>query len=181
MESPEEGFVKAILAEQGQTLPVGEVLLILGEENEKINIEKIVSKKTILPVPTEKTPAEKITQADINAAAQSQTSYKLGQKVPLSRLAKITAEKMLRSKREIPCFYLNITVDATELVAFREKLNKSADIKISFNDFLMRALALGLAQWPIMTGRLEGDTILLADSIGIGLAIAVKGGLLPQL
>ena len=83
---------------------------------------------------------------------------------------------MLQSKREIPCFYLNITVDATELVTFREKLNKSASLKISFDDFLMKALALGLKQWPIMTGRLEGDSVLLADSIGIGLAVAAKGG-----
>ena len=83
---------------------------------------------------------------------------------------------MLQSKREIPCFYLNITVDATELVAFREKLNKLADIKISFDAFLMKALALGLKRWPIMTGRLEGDSVLLTDSIGIGLAIAVKEG-----
>jgi pyruvate dehydrogenase E2 component (dihydrolipoamide acetyltransferase) len=180
LESPQEGFVKAILAEQGRPLPVGEVLLILGEENEKINVEKIVSKKTT-PVPTQKTPAEKITQTDINAAVQDQTNYNLGQKVPLNRMAKITAEKMLRSKHEKPCFYLNITVDATELVSFREKLNKSADIKISFNDFLMRVLALGLKQWPIMTGRLEGDNILLADSIGIGLAITAKGGLIAPI
>lgn len=176
MESPTEGFVKVIIAEQGQTLPVGETLLILGEENEKINTEKNVSKKTKTPVPTLKTPAKKITRADINAATQDQINYKLGQKVPLSRLAKITAEKMLQSKREIPCFYLNITVDATELIAFGEKLNNSANIKISFDDFLMKALALGLKQWPIMTGRLEGDSVLLADSIGIGLAITTKGG-----
>jgi pyruvate dehydrogenase E2 component (dihydrolipoamide acetyltransferase) len=185
MESPTEGFVKAIIAEQSQTLPVGQILLILGEENEKINIplkqnKKI--KKTTTPIGktsadfSELSRAEKITQADINVAAQDQTSYKLGRKVPLNRLAKITAEKMLQSKREIPCFYLNVTVDTTELAVFGENLNKSAGFKISFDDFLMKALALGLKQWPVMTGRLEGDSVLLADSIGIGLAIAAKGG-----
>jgi pyruvate dehydrogenase E2 component (dihydrolipoamide acetyltransferase) len=181
MESPEEGFVKAVIAQSGQTLPVGDVLLILGEENEKINIEKTVSKKTTQATPPEKTPADKISLTDINAAAQGQISYKLGQKVPLSSMARMTAEKMLQSKREKPCFYLNITVDATELVAFREKLNKSANIKISIDDFIIKAVALGLKQWPIMTGRLEGDSILLADSIGIGLAIATKGGLITPI
>jgi pyruvate dehydrogenase E2 component (dihydrolipoamide acetyltransferase) len=177
IESPEEGFVREILVEEGQALSVGDILLILGEENEKIYTKKIVNKKTIEASPPGKTSAGKITSADINAAAQSQTSYKLGQKVPLNNLAKMTAEKMLQSKRETPCFYLNITVDATELVAFREKFNKSSNIKTSFNDFIMRALSLGLAQWPIMTGRLQGDSIQLADSIGIGLAIATNGGL----
>ena len=81
---------------------------------------------------------------------------------------------MLQSKREIPCFYLNVVVDATELVAFREKLNKS----VSFNDLIIKALAVGMKQWPIMTGRLEGDSVVLADSIGIGLAVAVKDGLI---
>jgi pyruvate dehydrogenase E2 component (dihydrolipoamide acetyltransferase) len=193
MESPAEGFVKAIIAEHGQTLPVGKTLLILGEENEKINVPFNQNKKTKkAAVPTQKTSAdcgepgrtEQITQADINSIAQNQINYKLGQKVPLSRLAKKQAEKMLLSKREIPCFYLNIIVDATELAGFSEKLsaggcltaNDTADIKISFDDFLMKALALGLKQWPIMTGRLEGDSIVLADSIGIGLAVAVKEG-----
>jgi pyruvate dehydrogenase E2 component (dihydrolipoamide acetyltransferase) len=189
MESPDEGFVKAIVAQPGQTLSVGDVLLILGEENEKIsargcltaNIEKTISKKTTADAPAEKTPTDKITQADLTAAAQSQAGYKLGQKVPLSRMAKITAEKMLQSKREKPCFYLNITVDVAELAAYREKLNKSADIKMSFNDFLMKALSLGLVQWPIMTGHLEGDSILLADSIGIGLTTATDKGMVAPI
>lgn len=180
MESPEEGFVKEILVKQGQTLPVGQILLILGEENEKTNMEKNVSKKTDTSVPIPKIPAEKITQADINAAMQGRSNYKLGQKVLLSKLAKTTAEKMLQSNREIPCFYLNVTVDTTELAVFGEKLNKSTGFKISFDDFLMKALALGLKQWPVMTGRLEsaggcltaGDSIQLADSIGIGLRLA---------
>lgn len=181
LESPNEGFVKTILAQEGQTLPVGQILLILGEENEKINIEKTADKKTITPIPNVKKQADKITQADLNAAVPNQTNYKLGQKIPLSRLAQITAEKMLRSKREIPCFYLNITIDATELVAFREKLNESAETKISLDDFLIKALALGLAQWPIMTGRLEGDSIILADSIGIGLAVSTDKGLVAPI
>jgi pyruvate dehydrogenase E2 component (dihydrolipoamide acetyltransferase) len=168
MESPEEGFVKAILAESEQTVSVGDVLLILGDENEKINAEKTVDKKPIA-VPNKKIPTDKITSVDL--AAADPTSLKLGQKVPLSRMAKITAKKMLQSKREKPCFYLNITVDATELEAFRQKQT----IKVSLNDFLMRALSLGLAQWPIMTGRLEGDSIRLADSINIGLSLLVKG------
>ncbi len=175
MESPEEGFVKVIVAQPGRTLSVGDILLVLGDENEKINTEKTANKKTTADTPAERTPTEKISQADLTAAAQNSTGYKLGQKVPLSRIAKITAEKMLQSKREKPCFYLNITVDVTELTAYRERLNKSAEIKISINDFIIRALALGLTQWPIMTGKLESDNILLADSIGIGLATTIKG------
>jgi pyruvate dehydrogenase E2 component (dihydrolipoamide acetyltransferase) len=89
----------------------------------------------------------------------------------LNKLGRITAEKTLQSKRQKPCFYLNVNVDVTELTALQEKL------KVSVTDFIIKALAVGIVKWPIMTGRLEGEFIELADSIGIGLAIAVKNGL----
>ncbi|MGA2916715.1 MAG: dihydrolipoamide acetyltransferase family protein [Sedimentisphaerales bacterium] len=177
LESPEEGFVKAIIAEPGQAVSVGEVLLILGEENEKTSAARKTSKKIPAENPPEKTSMEKITPADL-AAAQNQAGYKLGQKVPLDRMAKKQAEKMLLSKREKPCFYLNINIDMTELAALREKLNVSAETKISINDFIIRALSLGLTQWPVMTGRLENDSIQLADSIDIAFSIAAKSGLI---
>ena len=181
MESPEEGFVKAIVAQPGQTVSVREVLLVLGEENEKISLERSNPQKTTTENSPKKEQIEKITQADLTAAAQSQAGYKLGQKVPLSKLGKKQAEKMLQSKRQKPCFYLNINVDVTELEELGKKLNESSEIKISANAFLLRALSLGLAQWPVMTGRLEGDSIRLADSIDIGLAIVTKGGLVTPI
>ncbi|MFA5293691.1 MAG: dihydrolipoamide acetyltransferase family protein [Phycisphaerae bacterium] len=160
MESPAEGIVKNVLVREGQTVPVGEVLLTLEDESVK-----------------KETPAEKKTAP----APQSGPAYKPGQKIPLSKFGKIIAEKMLQSKREIPCFYLNVVVDVTELISFREKLNASAGVKISFNDLIIKALALGMTQWPIMTGRFEGDSIQLADSAGVGLAVSVKGGLVAPI
>ncbi len=171
MESPAEGFVKVISAQQGQTLQVDQVLLILGQENEQVNINTAAGQNKQKTSPAS---VKKSVTTDVMPAGKGENIYKLGQKVPLSKFGKITAEKMLQSKREIPCFYLNVVVDATELVAFREKLNKS----VSFNDLIIKALAVGMKQWPIMTGRLEGDSVVLADSIGIGLAVAVKDGLI---
>jgi pyruvate dehydrogenase E2 component (dihydrolipoamide acetyltransferase) len=69
----------------------------------------------------------------------------------------------------------------TDLVELRAKLNKSADVKISYNDFLMRAVAIGLGRFPMMTGQLAGESIRLATGIGIGLAIAVPGGLVAPI
>jgi pyruvate dehydrogenase E2 component (dihydrolipoamide acetyltransferase) len=151
MESPQQGFVKVILAQPNQTVSVGQTLLILGEENEKIGDVKKPEKKTIVKKPAPKKSAD------------------------LSKLSR--AEKMLLSKREKPCFYLNISVDMTELETIRKKMNESAEIKISINDFIIRALASGLAQWPVMTGRIEDDSIRLADSIDINFSIPAKSGL----
>ena len=134
-------------------------------------------------------PAGKITEQDVQKAASAKpaapsapaTEAKAGQAIPLNRLQRITAEKMLKSKREIPCFYLTVKADVTDLVELRTKLNETGDVKLSYNDFLLKAVATGLEKFPIMTGQLDGEQIKLADSIGIGLAISVPDGLVAPI
>lgn len=150
MESPDEGFVKAVIAEDGQTVNVGSTLMILGGENEKIDINVFAGK-----------PARK-TKPACSAEAQ----------VCSDDIARITPEKMLWSKRQIPCFYLSIAVDVTELAAYQQKLNETGDVEITVDDFLIRALSIGFEKWPIMTGRFEGDSVRLADSPGIGFSVS---------
>ncbi|MBN1805081.1 MAG: 2-oxo acid dehydrogenase subunit E2 [Sedimentisphaerales bacterium] len=139
-------------------------------------------------------PGGKITEQDVKLAADSkqakpatpapsapapvaQTDIKLGATVPLNRLQKITAERMLKSKREIPCFYLTVKADVTGLVNLRTKLNKTSDVKVAYNDFIIRAVATGLERYPIMTGQLAGETIELYETVNVGLAISVPDGL----
>jgi len=137
-------------------------------------------------------PAGKITEQDVQKAAAAKpsepaatvapaTEAKAGQTIPLNRLQRITAEKMLKSKREIPCFYLTVRADVTDLVELRTKLNETGDVKLSYNDFLLKAVAMGLEKYPIMTGQLAGEEIRLAETIGIGLAISVPDGLVAPI
>jgi pyruvate dehydrogenase E2 component (dihydrolipoamide acetyltransferase) len=144
-------------------------------------------------------PAGKITEVDIQKAAEAKPAQaapaaqparpttvpaaeaKLGATVPVNRLQRITAERMLKSKREIPCFYLTVKVDMTDLVALRAKMNETSDVKVAFNDFLMKAVATGLEKYPLMTGQLAGETIKLAEAIHVGLAISVPDGLVAPL
>ena len=138
-------------------------------------------------------PAGKITEQDIKQAAASksakpaapapsvQADVKLGATVPLNRLQKITAEKMLKSKREIPCFYLTVKADVTGLVDLRTELNQTSDVKVSYNDFIIKAVATGLEKYPIMTGQLAGESIKLAEAINVGLAISVPDGLVAPI
>jgi pyruvate dehydrogenase E2 component (dihydrolipoamide acetyltransferase) len=148
-------------------------------------------------------PAGKITEADIRGAAERKpvarppsaqkatvpgrptrtpaAEAKLGATIPLNRLQRITAERMLKSKREIPCFYLTVRVDMTDLVAARATMNETGDVKVAFNDLIMKAVATGLEKFPMMTGQLAGDSIQLADAIHVGLAISVPDGLVAPL
>jgi len=88
---------------------------------------------------------------------------------------------MLKSKREIPCFYLTVRADVTKLVELRTKMNQDGGIKTSYNDFIIKAVAMGLENYPIMTGQLEGENIKLAEAINIGLAISVPDGLVAPI
>jgi len=138
-------------------------------------------------------PAGKITEQDVKQAAASKSAkpaapapiapadVKLGATVPLNRLQKITAERMLKSKREIPCFYLTVRADVTGLVDLRTELNQTSDVKVSYNDFIIKAVATGLEKYPIMTGQLAGESIKLAEAIHVGLAISVPDGLVAPI
>jgi len=137
-------------------------------------------------------PGGKITEQDVKGAAEAKPSTpaalagpgaeaRLGGAVPLNRLQKITAQKMLKSKQEIPCFYLTVRADVTDLVELRTKMNREGDVKVSYNDFIVKAVATGLEKYPIMTGQLAGETLELADSINVGLAISVPDGLVAPI
>jgi len=231
MESPADGFVKHVLAEVGQTLPVSEALMILGGRDEEVPQSFIDSVKTSTPavepkppVPTAEPakpepkldkpavkvkvsprakklaeklgvdltavagtgPAGRITEQDIKEAvspktktqAASVTEIKLGATIPITKIQKLIAERMVKSKREIPCFYLTVKTDVTNLVRLRTKLNETGETKISYNDFIIRAAAMALKKFPIMTGHLDGDIIKLPESINIGLAVSTPNGVI---
>jgi len=115
------------------------------------------------------------------APAAPEPKYTLGQKLPLNRLQKIVAERMVWSKQNIPCFYLNVRADVTALFALRTRLNKGRDSKLSFNDFIIKALAMGIKHYPILTGQLAESHIQLAPQIDIGLAISTDDGLVAPI
>lgn len=186
LESSAEGVVRAILVEIAQAVPVGAPLAVIGSKDEAISQQYIDALKAeassiqasvpfVTPPPNP--PQVTAGPTSFSTAEAAAVQYRLGQKVAVSRLQKIVAQKMLQSKREIPCFYLNIKTDVTELVALRAKLNSGSESKVAFNDFIMLATAKALRHFPIMTGQLVGDHIELAESIGVGLAVAVPDGL----
>ena len=176
VESPAEGFVRHIFAEPGQTLLVGDPVMLLAGKDEQLP-------ESLIDYAKAGATAEAATSAAAPAPPRPgepqpvEGEIKLGRTVPLSRIQKITAQRMLQSKREIPCFYLTVKADVTDLVELRAQMNRTGDVKISYNDFIILAVAASLTKFPIMTGTLDGDVIRLADTIDVGLAIAVPDGL----
>ncbi|MHC5157487.1 MAG: dihydrolipoamide acetyltransferase family protein [Planctomycetota bacterium] len=200
MEADAEGFVKAVLVEPGQTVPVQTPLLILGDQAEQLDsaylarIADHVRAAVALDSPTGPSAgtslkstglayAQMLRDAEAHVRCDVMESIKpeLGACIPLSRTQKIVAEKMLWSKQNIPCFYLSIRVDATKLIHLRSQTNAESEIKLSINDFIIRALALGIQHYPVMTGQLAENHIQLSDSINIGFAISTDDGVVAPI
>jgi len=98
--------------------------------------------------------------------------------IPLSQVRKTIARRLGESKFSAPHFYLTIEVDMDNAIAARESLNKNGDVKISYNDLVVKASALSLARHTQVNSSWMNDFIRENYLVNIGIAVAVPDGLL---
>jgi pyruvate dehydrogenase E2 component (dihydrolipoamide acetyltransferase) len=98
--------------------------------------------------------------------------------VAVSQMRKTIARRLSESKFTAPHFYLTMDIDMDEVVKARESVNQIAAVKISFNDFVVKAAAAALRQHPAVNSSWLGDRIRTNHHINIGIAVAVDEGLL---
>jgi len=102
--------------------------------------------------------------------------------VTVSNMRKTIAKRLLESKTTIPHFTVTVQADVEELGKLRGTLNKqlaSQGVKLSVNDFIVRACALALLQHPVVNSSWTDAGIQLHGSVNIGVAVALpeeKGG-----
>ncbi|MBN8704137.1 MAG: pyruvate dehydrogenase complex dihydrolipoamide acetyltransferase [Bacteroidetes bacterium] len=96
----------------------------------------------------------------------------------VSQMRKTIARRLAESKFSAPHFYLTMEIDMDEVVKAREVVNSVASVKISFNDFVIKAVSKALRQHPKINSSWLGDTIRYNQHIHIGVAVAVEEGLL---
>jgi pyruvate dehydrogenase E2 component (dihydrolipoamide acetyltransferase) len=103
------------------------------------------------------------------------------QEVPLDSMRHTIAVRMVESKQTIPHFYLTRDITLARVMAVREEINakqSGAGIKISLNDFVVKALGLSLQRVPAANAVFAEDRVLRFRSSDIGVAVAVEGGLI---
>lgn len=98
--------------------------------------------------------------------------------VTVTQMRKTIARRLSESKFTAPHFYLTMDIDMDEVVKARESVNQIASVKISFNDFVVKAAAAALRQHPAVNSSWLGDRIRTNHHINIGIAVAVDEGLL---
>ena len=94
-----------------------------------------------------------------------------------SQMRKIIAKRLGESKFTAPHYYLTIEVDMTQAKASRAEINNLPDIKVSFNDMILKACALALRKHPQVNTTWNGDTTIYNHHIHMGVAVAVDEGL----
>lgn len=104
------------------------------------------------------------------------------EEISLSPMRKVIGQRLQESKSFIPHFYVTQSLDAEPLVAIREQL-KNHEIKLSINDFIVRACALALQQHPGINSGFNSvnQTIIQFKTIDIAVAVSIEAGLITPI
>ena len=101
--------------------------------------------------------------------------------IPLDNMRKTIAARLTEAKQTIPHFYLRRDIELDNLLAFRSQLNKKLEakgVKVSVNDFVIKACALALQDVPDCNAAWAGDRVLKFEASDVAVAVAINGGLI---
>ncbi len=96
----------------------------------------------------------------------------------ISQMRKTIARRLGESLFTAPHFYLTISIDMDNAIAARGQINTVAPVKVSFNDIVIKAVAVALKQHPAVNSSWRGDKIRFNEHVNVGVAMAVEDGLL---
>jgi pyruvate dehydrogenase E2 component (dihydrolipoamide acetyltransferase) len=135
-------------------------------------------------------PGGRIVRRDVEAALAGGTNLQsktlnpqlpvTDETIPFSKLRQAIARRMAESKASIPHFYVSHEYKMDALVTLRTQYNQilPENEKLSVNDFIVKAVALALREFPNLNASLNGNAILRHGQVNIGIAVSVEGGLL---
>lgn len=182
-------LVKSIVQAEGLSSEELKHIMGSGKDNR-------ITKKDILSYLTQRgksfpTPSEKYSTLSSKLSSPIQSIKKIvpsgdtynsdgDQIIEMTRMAKLTAEHMIRSKQTSAHVQSFIEADLTNLWEWRESVKnefmKREGEKLTFTPLLIKALIKALKDFPILNSSLEGDTIVQKKAINIGMAAAMADG-----
>jgi pyruvate dehydrogenase E2 component (dihydrolipoamide acetyltransferase) len=98
--------------------------------------------------------------------------------IPNSQMRGVVAKRLAESKFSAPHFYLKMEINMDNAISARTQLNEASPVKVSFNDFVIKAVALALRQHPAVNASWLGDKIRRYQHVHIGMAVAIEDGLI---
>ena len=98
--------------------------------------------------------------------------------IPISQMRRTIATRLSQSKFTSPHFYLNIEVEMDNLIKLRKEINEKNEVKISFNDIIVKATSMAIQKHPHINSSWHDSHIKLHSNINIGVAVSVDNGLI---
>ncbi len=230
LESYDDGILLHIGVKNGESVPVNDIIAIIGEKGENIKeilkeeetkeeetkeeetitipeINDISKDKRLKASPLAKKIAEekginltnikgsgdggRIIKKDIEEnteiiSTQNSTNIILPKtigeesfdEVPISQMRKTISKRLSESKFSAPHFYITMKINMDNCIEGRKKINETSEVKISFNDIIIKATAAALRKHPMINSSYLEDKLRTNHHIHIGVAVAVKDGLL---
>jgi len=146
------------------------------------DVEGALVERTAAPVKVSEAPVPLATPLPIVPIVSSKpVPVKEGDEaVQMDRLRVAIGRRMTEAKQQVPHFYITHEYDMEALMALRKQLNAflPEEKKLSVNDFIVKAVALALKQFPNLNASLSGSQIVRHKQVNVGIAVAVPGGLL---
>ena len=148
---------------------------------------KAPTKESAAPVATEvPTPAASVPVVAKKVAPKGPTlptRLPTGSKevIPLTKMRSVIAQRLQQSKQTVPHFYETVDIELEEVVAVRERMNKSMEktgIRISVGDFVAKAVATALVQQPALNATFNGTEVTQYADVHLGMAVALPNGLI---
>ena len=139
----------------------------------KADIERAL-KGDLLPVSTIEA---KMSDRAVSSSETSSTEFEL---VPHTSMRKTIARRLTESKQNVPHFYLTIDCEIDELLRVRKEMNARAPdgVKVSVNDFVIKALAVSLRRVPGANASWTEEGVRLYKNVDVSVAVALDGGLI---
>ena len=179
----------AVAVDKGDRVFASPLARRMAAEND-LPIEKVpgtgpngrIIKADIERVLKEGLPAEarEATKADAPKAAASTGSTDDYELIPHTSMRKTIARRLTESKQQVPHFYLTVDCEIDELLRVRKEINARAPegIKVSVNDFVIKAIAAALRRVPDANSSWTEEGIRRFNMVDVSVAVAIPGGLI---
>jgi pyruvate dehydrogenase E2 component (dihydrolipoamide acetyltransferase) len=134
--------------------------------------------KTAAPAPASTEAAASAAPAKAPIVLPTYTGEEKFTERAVTQMRKAISRRLSESLFTAPHFYVTMSIDMDQAIAARTRINDIAPVKISFNDFVVKAVAVALKQHPAINSSFLGDKIRTNEHVHIGVAVAVDEGLL---
>lgn len=132
------------------------------------------------PPPMAAAPAASLPSSASTASVEALYQGRSYKTVPLDGMRRVIADRLTEAKQTIPHFYLRRDIQLDTLLKLRSEVNAGLEargVKLSVNDFIIKACAMALQSVPAANAVWAGDRVLQMEASDISVAVAIEGGL----